>query len=117
MGNGHSYPILDPPAILPCPYYYMRNHKSVLKTHGGDLGLINPHHVFSTQICGTCGTALWYLSGYHHTQVYLIQLHPTLDFSTILPYPSPSYLSGYHPTQSYLIQPHPTLDFSTILPM
>ena len=55
-------------------------------------------------------------SGYHPTQSYLIQPHPTLDFSTILPYPTRFYIrSSCHPTLSYTILHHPTCQ-TTILP-
>ena len=58
-----------------------------------------------------------YLSGYHPTQSYLIQPHPTLDSSTSLPCSTPAnHLVSCHPTQWNHSLPGPTLEPPAILP-
>ena len=53
-------------------------------------------------------TSECYLSGYHPTQSYLSQPHPTLDSSTSLPCSTPSnHLVSCHPTQWNHILPGP----------
>ena len=72
------------------------------------MGLDEVKHLAQTCLAwGRKNKSACYLSGYHPTQSYLLQPHPTLASSTSL---------GVVSVEAYLIQPHPTLAASTSLP-